>query len=122
MLGSFRFTRPNLKFTPRQAMNLLMMYPNIDVEKLNKKEITNFEILSQIMPSMTLKRKTGLFEDDEDYETSNNVVEVRNGEYVRGQLDKRALDQMELLIVYLMILETCKVILLIIYKILLRNI
>tara|TARA_B100000035_G_scaffold274083_1_gene250228 strand:+ start:1758 stop:6281 length:4524 start_codon:yes stop_codon:yes gene_type:complete len=90
MLGSFRFTRPNLKFTPRQAMNLLMMYPNIDVEKLNKKEITNFEILSQIMPSMTLKRKTGLFEDDEDYETSNNVVEVRNGEYVRGQLDKKS--------------------------------
>ena len=91
MLGSFRFTRPNLKFTPRQAMNLLMMYPNIDVEKLNKKEITNFEILSQIMPSMTLKRKTGLFEDDEDYETSNNVVEVRNGEYVSGQFEKGSL-------------------------------
>ena len=38
MLGSYRFTRPNVKLTPKQAMNLLMMYPNVDVEKLNKKE------------------------------------------------------------------------------------
>ena len=89
MLGSYRFTRPNLKFTPKQAMNLLMMFPNVDVNKLNKKELTSFDILSQIMPSMTLKRKTGLFEDDEDYETSNNVLEIRNGTYARGQLDKK---------------------------------
>ena len=89
MLGSYRFTRPNLKVTPKQAMNLLMMYPNVDVEKLNKKELTSCDVLSQIMPSLTIKRKTGLFDESEDYETSNNVLEIRNGEYKRGQLDKK---------------------------------
>ena len=89
MLGSYRFTRPNVKLTPKQAMNLLMMYPNVDVEKLNKKELTSFDVLSQITPSLTIKRKTGLFDESEDYETSNNVLEIRNGEFKRGQLDKK---------------------------------
>tara|TARA_Y100000022_G_scaffold71447_1_gene61500 strand:+ start:490 stop:5013 length:4524 start_codon:yes stop_codon:yes gene_type:complete len=89
MLGSYRFTRPNLKFTPKEVMNLLMMYPNVDIGKLNKKEYTSFDVLSQIMPPMTIKRKTGLYDENEDYETSNNVLEIRNGEFVRGQLDKK---------------------------------
>jgi|UniRef100_A0A6C0IMA5 DNA-directed RNA polymerase II subunit RPB1 len=89
LLGSYRFTRPNVKLTPKQAMNLLMMYPNVDVDKLNKKELTSFDVLSQIMPRMTMKRKTGQFDDKEDPETSNNILEIRNGEFVRGQLDKK---------------------------------
>ena len=39
MLGSYRFTRPNLKFSKRDAMNLLMMYKNVDPENIiNKKK------------------------------------------------------------------------------------
>ena len=93
MLGSYRFTRPNLSFTPRETMNLLMMFKNVDPSFLeNKKEkITNFKILSQILPKMTLKYKTKLFNEDEDMETSNNILEIRNGEYVRGQMEKAVL-------------------------------
>ena len=92
MLGSYRFTRPNLKFSKRDAMNLLMMYKNVDPENIiNKKEVSSFDILTQIMPSVTLKYKTKLFEDDEEYSISNNVLEVINGEYRRGQLEKSAL-------------------------------
>ena len=81
MLGSYRFTRPNLKFSKRDAMNLLMMYKNVDPENIiNKKEVSSFDILTQIMPSVTLKYKTKLFEDDEEYSISNNVLEVINGE------------------------------------------
>lgn len=49
MLGSYRFTRPNITFTPKQAMNLLMMIKDVDAKSLfeNKKEITSFDILSQ---------------------------------------------------------------------------
>ena len=36
-----------------------------------------------------MKRKTGLYDENEDYETSNNVLEIRNGEFMRGQLDKK---------------------------------
>ena len=99
LLGAYRFSRSNIKFTPREAMNLLMCYDKVDVTKLpqpktsNKKEneqtITNFNILSQIMPPMTVKHKTGRFDSEkEDYKTSNNVLEIVNGEYIRGQMGK----------------------------------
>jgi len=93
MLGSYRFTRANISFTPREAMNLLMMYPNVDVDKLRKHgdKISSFDILSQILPPITLKYTTKLFDEDEDKEKSNNVLEIRNGEYIRGQIEKSVL-------------------------------
>jgi DNA-directed RNA polymerase beta' subunit len=91
MIGSYRFTRPNITFTPREAMNLLMMFPNVDVEALRSKgnKITNFDIISQILPPFTISYKTNLYDEDVDeYATSNNVLEIRNGKYIRGQIDK----------------------------------
>jgi DNA-directed RNA polymerase beta' subunit/intein/homing endonuclease len=90
MLGSYQFTRQGVEFTPRQAMNLLMGYSNIDMKDLrNQKKITNFDILSQITPPISLKYKTKLFDDDvEDAGISNNVLEIYNGKYIRGQADK----------------------------------
>ena len=92
LLGAYRFTRENIKFTPRQAMNLLMAFDKVDIGKLNSdkksQEISNFTILSQIMPPLTVKHKTGRFDDKEDYKTSNNVLEIVNGEYIRGQMGK----------------------------------
>ena len=93
LLGSYRFTRPGIHFTPRQAMNLLMMYSKVDVNALKNAgdKITSFDILSQILAPFTMKYKTKLYEDEEDYETSNNVLEIRNGKYIRGQLEKSVL-------------------------------
>ena len=89
MLGSYQFTRHDVDFTPRQAMNLLMGYTNINMEELrSKKRITSFDILSQITPPISLKYKTKLFEDNEDASISNNVLEITNGKYIRGQADK----------------------------------
>jgi len=96
LLGSYRFTRSNIKFTPRDAMNLLMMYNKVDprpfLEKRdNKEDITSFDVLSQIILPITLKYKTKLYDEEEDYNISNNVLEIRNGNYVRGQLEKSVL-------------------------------
>lgn len=90
MLGSYLFTRSVIDFTPRQAMNMLMSYPNVNVSELqNKKKITNFEILSQITPPISLKYKTKQFDDkNEDAAISNNILEIKNGKYIRGQADK----------------------------------
>ncbi len=94
MLGSYQFTRPNIKFSPRDAMNLLMMFNNVNEKKLldeAQKEggITNFDILSQIFPPLSMKYKTKAFkEDKDDTKTSNAVIEIKNGTYVRGQMDK----------------------------------
>jgi DNA-directed RNA polymerase II subunit RPB1 len=94
LLGAYRFTRPNIKFTPRDAMNLLMMFPKVNVNALREagETISNFDILTQILSPITLKYKTKLFEDgEEDSSTSNNVLEIRNGKYVRGQIEKSVL-------------------------------
>ena len=95
LIGSYLFTRENIKFTPREAMNLLAAYPRVN-ETLFKsgEDVTNFEVLSQILPPLTLKYKKKAFGEknpNEDYATSNNVVEIRNGRMMRGQIDKSVL-------------------------------
>ena len=88
MLGTYRFTRPDIEFSPREAMNILMGFSRVDVASLaGKKKITSFDILSQITPPLTLKTKTKQYDDKaDDYATSNNVLEILNGKYVRGQM------------------------------------
>jgi len=92
LLGAYRFTRPDINFDQKEAMNLLMSFNKVDVAALkNKKKVSSFDILSQIMPPLTIKYKTKLFEDEEDYSKSNNVVEIVAGKYVRGQMEKGVL-------------------------------
>ena len=82
LLGSYRFTRPDVRLTAREAMNLLMAFPRVNVKALaeNKDELTSFDILSQIMPELTLK-----------YKKDENVMDIRNGKYISGQLEKAML-------------------------------
>jgi DNA-directed RNA polymerase II subunit RPB1 len=80
MLGSYLFSKENVKFTPRQAMNLLMMFNGVNTNMLlqdmnNDNTVTNYNILSQIMPPLSVKSK----------------IEIRNGKYIRGQMDKGVL-------------------------------
>jgi DNA-directed RNA polymerase beta' subunit len=98
LLGCYRFTRENIRFTPREAMNLLMMFQRVNesifTDKGEGDTISNFEILSQILPPISLKYKTKLFNDDEvdeKYDDSNNVLEINNGRYIRGQMEKSIL-------------------------------
>jgi hypothetical protein len=68
-------------------MNLLMSYPKVNTDNLRKsigEVISNFDILSQIIPPMTLL-KNRFFEDGEDYNTSNNVLEINNGARTTGK-------------------------------------
>ena len=82
-------------------MNLLMTCNTVNEKQLegireNKNNqgsvISSFNILSQIFPPLSLKYKTKAFDDDkDDPNTSNAILEIRNGEYVRGQMDKSVL-------------------------------
>ena len=79
MLGSYQFTRPNIRFSPRDAMNILMMFNGVNEKQLLedvKKDggITNFDILSQIMPPLSMKYKTKAFKDSDDAKTSNAIL------------------------------------------------
>ena len=91
LLGANRFTRDTVKMTPRDAMNLSMSSKHLNLETFQKRSVTSFDILSQIMPRMSIKNKTNAFRDDEDIKESNNVIEVVDGEYKRGMLDKGSL-------------------------------
>jgi DNA-directed RNA polymerase beta' subunit len=93
LVGSYRLTRPNVSFTPREAMNLLMAYNGINegLFATQAERITSFQILSQIMPAFTMKYKTKGFGENDDFATSPGVLEIVDGKYLRGQLDKDVL-------------------------------
>ena len=112
LLGAYRFTRPDVKFTGRQAMNLLMNFNNVDQRLFdNYKEtdlISSFQIISQILPPLSAKFPNKKFDEDtDDRSTSNNIIEIINGQYVRGQMDKGVLgDPLEVLFkVFSMIMD-----------------
>jgi DNA-directed RNA polymerase II subunit RPB1 len=90
MLGAYRFTRKNIHFTKSEAMDLLMSFNKIKEYDILDKEgqISSFNLLSQIMPPLSLKNKNKFYDDDEDKNTSNNIIEIKNGYYHRGQIDK----------------------------------
>jgi len=91
LLGSYLFTRENIRFTVRDAMNLLMSCNTVDISLIPDMDVSNFDILSQILPPLSLKYKTKQFKDTEDSKTSNHVLHIENGRYLRGQMDKSVL-------------------------------
>ena len=93
LLGAFRFTRENTDFDTRTAMNLLMAYDKINTKlfKNTNKRINSFQLLTEIMPPLSAHFHNGQYDETEDKKVSNNIIEIMNGKYVRGQLDKKAL-------------------------------
>ena len=95
LIGSFLFTRKNQMISKKKAMNLLMktgVYNSSSLFDEDKESYSTFDILSQIIPSISLKYKTNLFDKSGDsYDSSNFVLEIQNGTMKRGQLDKGVL-------------------------------
>ena len=84
LLGSYQFTRANVSFTSRAAMNMTMGLNNVNIDlyKMSRHTnlITNFDILSQILPPLSLNQGK-----------DPRKVEIINGKIIKGQLDKSAL-------------------------------
>ena len=91
LLGTFQFTRPGIEFDALTAMNLAVGLKHLDVSIFKKGKIQNFDLLTQILPPMSSFQKNKLFKDEEDVNTSNNVVQIVNGKYLRGRIDKGVL-------------------------------
>ena len=93
LLGSFQFTRSDIKFNHREAMNLLMAFDKVNVSLIpNNEYISNFDILTQILPPLSLKYKTKRYKDYLTPEENKNAsLEIENGKYIRGQIDKGVL-------------------------------
>ena len=92
LLALYRFTREDVMFSPREAMNLLMKYNKVQPKlfKNPKKKINSFQILSQILPPLSATFSNGKFDkESEDFMKSNNVIEIINGKMKRGQFNKK---------------------------------
>ena len=99
LLGSYLFTKKDIEFDKREAMNLCFKLSSIDPSLFAKEgKITSFELISQILPPLTLFFKSELAkeketnEHTEDIKTSNYFVEITNGVMKRGQLSKGSLN------------------------------
>ena len=89
LLGAFQLTRAPFKVEPRRAMNWLMGFAHVDPTRPLR---TNFDLLSQLLPPISALSKTKLFDDTKDqWDDSNHILELKNGTYVRGQLEKSSL-------------------------------
>ena len=85
MLGSYRFTRDKVDFDPKTAMNLLMMFDRVNVEELRKPSISSFDILTQILPPLSMKVKNNQYSSET---RDNNIIDIKDGKYTSGQIDK----------------------------------
>ena len=91
LLGCYTFTQNKVEYNQRQAMNLLMPINTVNISNLPTSGTTNFDILSQILPPISLVYKSKKFKNEEDFKISNNVIEIKNGKYIRGQIEKGVL-------------------------------
>ena len=87
LLGLYRFTRKNIKFDALETMRYLIHVHDIS-QKSIKDSNSNISLFSNILPPLSLRFKNNSFDDDEDKTSSNNIVEIKNGKMIRGQLDK----------------------------------
>ena len=92
MLGCHLITRDNVKFDKKKAMNLLMMSSRIDEDALRDLDrVTGFDLMTQIMPPLSLKYSSKPDMSKEEAEKANAIIEIVNGKYVHGQMTKSVL-------------------------------
>jgi len=89
MVGAYQFTRNNVKFDHRNAMNLIIRIKGCQINSTMKIPESNFDILSLILPPMTLNYKVNYKAKRED--DSDCFLSIENGKYIKGQLDKSVL-------------------------------
>ena len=68
-----------------------MNYNNVNCKIFDKPSVDNFDIISQILPPLSLKFPNNSYDEEKDDKDSNNVIEIRNGKYIRGLMDKGVL-------------------------------
>lgn len=93
LLGTYRFTRENIVMSQLEAMNLLIKNNKMKNTKIFEKPlISSFDVLSEILPPLSLKYPNPEFDKStDDYKTSNNIIEVENGVMKRGHIEKKTL-------------------------------
>lgn len=90
LLGAHLITRPHIKFNTRELMNIIgRFYHKYQPELLKNPDIlrTSFDVLSQIIPPLTMKMGNGNYNGD----GTQHFVNIVRGEFKHGQIDKKIL-------------------------------
>ena len=92
LIGSYQFTRENISYlTALCAMNLFMNVDTIKDINIFKSDFRkNTSIMSNILPNMTISFPNKSFDDEkpaDDESNYNKIIEIVNGNLVRGQFD-----------------------------------
>lgn len=97
LLGMSRFTRPDIKIDVKEAMNMLINVPNLDLSIFTEAYVSNNTILTQIMPPISLNYKGDMYKkfkrdiSDPDYADKHGKIVVRAGTFIQGQLQKSSI-------------------------------
>lgn len=95
LVGANRFTRPNVLFTRREAMNLLVhakrwngiLPPPVVTEPVPK--WSGQQLMSALLPPVNLEMNNSSFGDaDKGNPKSQNTIKIQNGQMLQGILDK----------------------------------
>lgn len=107
LVGANRFTRPNVLFTKKEAMNLLVHAKRWDgvlpapVVQEPQSMWSGQQLLSALLPPVSLQMPNSSYSDaDKSNPKSQNLVKIWNGQILQGILDKSVFSKQLLHIIY----------------------
>ena len=107
LVGANRFTRPNVLFNKKEAMNLLINAKRWNgvlpkpIQTEPKEMWSGQQLLSALLPPVTLEIANSSFSDaDKKDPKSQNFVRIVNGQIQQGILDKQVFSKQLLHIIY----------------------
>ncbi len=107
LVGANRFTRPNVLFGRREALNLLIHSKRWDgvlpppVATEPQPMWSGQQLLSALLPPVSLQMPNSSYGDsDKGNPTSHNLVKIKDGQILQGILDKSVFSKQLLHIIY----------------------
>ena len=107
LVGANRFTRPNVLFTKKEAMNLLVNAKRWNgvmpkpIKTSPQEMWSGQQLLSALLPPVTLEMPNNSYTDaDKKNPLSQNMVRITNGHIEQGILDKQVFSKQLLHIIY----------------------
>ena len=107
LVGANRFTRPNVLFTKKEAMNLLVHAKRwngvlpVPVTQTPQAMWSGQQLLSALLPPVSLQMANSSYSDaDKTNPNSQNMVKIWNGQIQQGILDKSVFSKQLLHIIY----------------------
>jgi len=90
LVGSYRLTRPGVRFTRREFMNLMMRNKRFDGILPPASEggfYTGQQVLSKLLPPLNITMGNKTYDKDKDSDISPNYVKIVQGDITQGVVD-----------------------------------